>query len=55
MRRSNRMKRIMREQWRPFLPSHARTKTVRFSGAPANSCIVQRHPDRQELVATVSQ
>jgi hypothetical protein len=30
MRRSNRMKRIMREQWTYFLPSHARTEAVRF-------------------------
>jgi len=31
MRRSNRMKRIMCEQWVPFLPSYARTETMRFS------------------------
>ena len=28
MRRSNRMKRIMCEQWVPFLPSYARTETM---------------------------
>jgi hypothetical protein len=31
MRRSNRMKRIMCEQWVHFLPSYARTETMRFS------------------------
>jgi hypothetical protein len=30
MRRSNRMKRIVREQWIHFLPSQARAETVRF-------------------------
>ena len=31
MRRSNRMKRILREQWSTFSPVHAQTRTVRFS------------------------
>jgi hypothetical protein len=31
MRRSNRMKRIMCEQWVHYLPAYARTEAMRFS------------------------
>ena len=44
MRQSNRMKRILREQWGQFLPVHAQTRPVTSARVNLVAVAVQRFP-----------